>query len=292
MRSMTGFGRGEATAENGVRYIAEAKSVNHRYADVVIKAPRALAAQELSWSQRVKAAVSRGRVDVVVRREAPGGGHHVDRNLLRHLIEEHATARLESWGRVAPEPPRIEHLFAVPGVVVAGEPEADVEAESAAADEAIRRCVERLVEMRSAEGQRLSADLQGIVQRMAGLVGDAESLVDGARALILTRIRRRIAEVASDVSVDPARLAQEAAILAERADVSEELVRLRAHLDAITALFADAEPVGRRLDFLAQELHREATTLGNKSAETNLVRVALDLKAEIDRLKEQVMNVE
>lgn len=290
--SMTGFGRGEATAPGGARIVVEAKSVNHRYADVAVKAPRAYASFEIAWSGTIKSTVSRGRVDLTVRRDAAAGGLSIRWDAVEALIEAHERIQQRFAGRVSAEPPRIDELWRLPNVVAAGEGEADPVAEGPAADEAVAAALAAMVVMRRSEGARLEEDLRQILGRISRLRAEASAMASKAPAQLHDRLQQRLQALGTAVAVSPERLAAEVAILAERADVSEEITRLGAHIEQFESLLSAGEPVGRRLDFLGQELHREATTLGNKASETALVRIALELKAEIDRLKEQVMNVE
>jgi uncharacterized protein (TIGR00255 family) len=146
--------------------------------------------------------------------------------------------------------------------------------------------------MRAREGAALGEDLSGRLRRIEALVGRVAVLVPEALAAHQARLAERVQELARGIAVDPARLAQEIAILADRTDVTEELTRLRSHLGQVTALLQSGEPAGRKLDFLVQEMHREVNTIGSKSQSADIATAVVEMKAEIERMREQVQNVE
>jgi uncharacterized protein (TIGR00255 family) len=186
-------------------------------------------------------------------------------------------------------------LMRVPGVFVATEKRHVFdEAERAAVDRALEAALAALDAERQREGHALQADLIDRIGRMDALVAAVRARAASIPAAMLKRITERVGQLLSQIPLDPARLAQEAAILADRADVAEELVRLAGHLAQARALLADggAEPVGKRMDFLLQEIHRETNTIASKSADLEISRMTLDLKSESERVREQIQNLE
>ena len=192
--------------------------------------------------------------------------------------------------------PRWDGLLQVRGVVVSEDAAELSEEARAGLDAALlggfEEALAKLAEARAAEGRMLAGVLGELTDAMDGLIARARTLAAAAPGAALERIRARLAALAPDVQLDPQRLAQEAALAASRADVSEELERLAAHAGELRALLAKPEPAGRRMDFLSQELTREASTLCAKSADLELTRIGLDLKTVVDQIKEQAANVE
>jgi uncharacterized protein (TIGR00255 family) len=290
---MTGFARDEG--RNGdYGWTWEAKSVNGRGLDTRCRLPTGFERLETTARAAVQKRFTRGSFTLALQltRTADGGGYRVNRELLGQLIDLHGAFA----GRVDPAPPRLETLLAVRGVVeaadVAESPDELMTLE-AAVGESLSRALDSLAAMRREEGARLEDILGARLDLIDGLCDAAGTL----EAVQPEMLRRRLeGQVAVLLDATPAlpedRLAQEAALLAVRADVREELDRLRAHTVAARELIAAGGAVGRRLDFLCQELNREANTLCSKSADVPLTRVGLDLKAAIDQLREQTQNLE
>jgi len=290
---MTGFARGEG-ADDGAQWVWEARSVNARGLDIRLRLPPGLDRLEAPAREAVAARAKRGAVSVnlTLTRRAGGGALTVNRALLDEVIR----LRDELGGVVDPAPPRLEALLGVRGVVELAEEAPDADAEKArdgALLASLERTLDALSAMRGEEGTRLAAVFG---EQLAALSALAEAA--GATAAVQpAAIKARLAEqVAALLDADPGlpeeRLAQEAALLAAKADVAEELDRLSAHIAAVAGLMSAEEPVGRRLDFLCQELNREANTLCAKSSDLELTNIGLSLKAAIERLREQVQNVE
>ena len=287
-RSMTGYGRGEARRDE-LSVVVELRSVNHRFLDTQLKIPRAYLALESELVGVVKERCRRGRVELFLRRELSGGGRHrarVDSALVRSIAE--AVAALDGVDGTL----RVADLLDLPGVLEIVEDEGDLDSERAVVLEAAARAGEALATMRAREGAALAADVSRHLD-------DAEAAVDRLRALaqerpelIRQRLLRRVEELLGDAAIDPARLAQEAALLADKADVTEELDRLRSHFEQARALLVDPEPVGRRLDFLVQEMNREVNTIGSKGSDATIAAVVVELKSVVERVREQVANLE
>ena len=294
LRSMTGFGRARGPVGRDWAGEIVARSVNGRFLDLTVKTKES----EISLEPHVRRVFSgelhRGKVDVAVRlrRTTPATAEvRVDEGLLEALL-----ARLSALAEKYPIDQRLtaRDILAVPQVVTVESAEDAFGPEEVAAVEALARdAAGALVAMREAEGSAIVADLQPRIDFLRGKA----SLLEGRRADIARQlaatIQERVRSLFADVSLDPGRLEQEAALAADRADVAEELQRLRGHLDQFGGLIAKPpEAVGKRLDFLAQEILRELNTLGSKSRDLASTREVLEMKAEIEKIREQVQNIE
>ncbi len=291
---MTGFG--QATAETDqLRFAVELRGVNHRYADVRLRVPEPFHVWEGDLRRRVSDVVRRGRVEVAVSVERADGAE-TRPTLNRALLEEALrAARLAGDELGVPGGLDVASLLALPGMFRSDATTLEPgDAERAALFEALDRAVAAFDAERRREGAELRQDL---LERAAIVRAQLAEL--GARAVeVPKRLRDRLLErlrgLDATVALDPARIAQEAALLAERADVTEETVRLLGHVDALRALLVEPgdEPLGKRLDFLLQEVHREANTVSSKAADLEVTRLALAIRIEVERMREQVQNVE
>lgn len=295
---MTGFGRveGALPAElGGQSWVWEAKSVNGRGLDLKLKLPPGFDAIEQPARALASQRFKRGSVQAALSlaREADAAPPvRVDVALVEKLIE--AGAPYVKAGRV--KKPTWDGLLGLRGVLVCDDI-AELSDESRAQLEAallagLDEAFAKLALARANEGRMLAAVLGDLTDRTEALIARARATAAAAPAAALERIKARLLGLAPDVQLDPQRVAQEAALAAMRADVQEELERLSAHAGELRALLSKPEPAGRRLDFLGQELTREANTLCSKSADLELTRIGLDLKAVVDQVKEQAANVE
>jgi len=288
---MTGFARCEG-ASGGWTWAVEARSVNGRNLEVRFRAPPGLESLERVAREGAQARFQRGQVGIVLqaRKVEASGQVGIDHELLAGYLA--AIAPLIASGQVAA--PTADGLLALRGVVRSEESE-DSPQERAAAESAmsadIGRALDALAAARADEGRALQALISGFIDRIGVLVETAATAAADQPALIRDRFAQRLEELVGE-AVTPDRILQEAASQAIRADVREELDRLAAHLTSARALLEETAPVGRRLDFLAQEFMREANTLTAKSASALLTTAGLELKAVIDRMREQVQNVE
>jgi uncharacterized protein (TIGR00255 family) len=290
IRSMTGFGAGHGAA--GAEEIdVEARSVNHKFCEVKVRLPRELAALEIDATRAVKERLARGGVEVTVRRAGGAGGlaPRVD----AALAEAYARAFAEVGARLGiPGGPALSDVIGADGVVRLEERAVDVEAARTALGRALGHALEALVAMRAREGEALARDLEARLASVEALVARVGELSPRAVEHHRARLEERIAELSRGIPLDPARLAQEVALFADRTDVAEEITRLQSHVAQERALLRSGEPAGRKLDFLVQEMHREANTIGSKSQSAEIAGVVVQLKAEIERMREQVQNVE
>lgn len=290
MRSMTGYGQASWSG-GGRRLSVEVRSVNHRFLDVKMNLPREYAKWEEELRQVVQAAVERGRVEVAVTRSGVGAG-----DFEVEVNEALARAAVEGWRQLQK---RLELNGQVDvGMIARSEFVRVVERRGDGADEIprvkklLRRALTEFNRVRDREGKVLAADMK---LRRDGLRKIHEGLE--ARTVVLVpelqrRLAARMAELLGDRTLGEERLAQEAALLADRCDVTEELVRLGAHLDRLGELIRQKGPAGKAIDFLVQEIHREVNTIASKSADLEVTNLALAAKAEVEKLREQVQNVE
>lgn len=296
IRSMTGFAS-ISREEAGDKVHITVKSVNHRFLDVAVKLPQALAALD----QRVRAVVqqrlSRGRVELQIGAEvtaAPEREVVVDHRLLEQVAAAIDVARTRGivTGALTPSDllrlPQVLEIRTRPADSGAGVPAAL----AALVELALTDAVDALVVMRETEGRFLAADLAGRLETIAGCVDTLEREAGNGQKQLEGRIRERIAQLPVDLQGDPAALAQEIVRFVARSDVDEEIVRLRGHLEHWHGLASGPEPCGRKLDFLVQEMNREINTIGSKVEGARGTEVVIAAKAELERIKEQVQNVE
>ncbi len=291
LHSMTGFGAGQATV-GGESLSVELRSVNHKFCEVKVRLPRELGALEASLQKLVKDRLARGAIDLSVRRAsrtAAGVVPQVD----VALAKEYRRA----WAELAqalelPDSTSLRDIAQQQNVIRLEEQQVNLVDAGKAAEAATLAALEVLARMRGVEGQALLADLTARLALVAQLVDEVKVLAPKAIELYRERLAERIAELSRGLSVDPQRLAQEVAFFAERTDVAEEMTRLASHLEQFRALLAAAEPSGRKMDFLVQEMHREVNTTGSKSQHADISARVMQLKAELERIREQVQNVE
>ena len=290
IRSMTGFGAGRATHE-GEDLDVEVRTVNHKFCEVKVRLPRELAPLEIEVSRMVKDRLARGGVDVAFRR-APGRSG-VALRVDVALAEEYARAFRDVQSRLSlPGEIGIHDLLGAEGVVRLEERAVDLEGARRAALAALGVALTALSAMREREGEALGRDLQGRLATVESLVAEIEALAPQSIERYRTRLHERVQELARGFSPDPARLAQEVVLFADRIDVSEEITRLRSHVAQSRALIGAGDPAGRKLEFLVQEMHREVNTIGSKSQSAEIAAIVVTAKAEVERMREQVQNVE
>jgi len=288
--SMTGYGRGESEAD-GLRVAVEIRTVNHRFADVQVKLPRAWMALERGIVSTVKDTIGRGRAEVFARRDASWAAAsdvRIDSGLIA-AIQAQARA-LDTDGldsRLA-----LADLLRLPGVLQVEEATVDAAVEGPVVREALARALESLLTMRATEGAALERVLRGRIDAVGGLTEQIASLAAEQPALFRQRLEKRLADLLEGQEVDEGRLVQEAALLAARSVIAEEITRLRAHVAHGHELLDTEGPVGRKLEFLVQEMGREANTIGSKSDDARLAALVVELKSEIEKIREQVANVE
>jgi uncharacterized protein (TIGR00255 family) len=290
IRSMTGFGSGRGNA-GGEDLDVEVRSVNHKYCEVKVRVPRELAPLELEAAKAVRERLARGGIDVTVRR--PGQASGLAPRVDVALAESYARAYGEIQARLGlPGAVTLAEVLSADGVVRLEERAVDVDAARTALRSALGAALDALVAMRVQEGDALARDLRGRLDVVEALVTQAAQLVPQSIEHHRKRLAERVQELTRGIPLDASRLAQEVALFADRTDVAEEVTRLRSHLAQVRALLGSAEPAGRKLDFLVQEMHREVNTIGSKSQSAEIATLVVAAKAEIERMREQVQNVE
>lgn len=288
---MTGFGSGRARVGEEELSV-ELKSLNHKFCEVKVRLPRELASLEPPVVKAVKDRLARGAVEVFVRRQAAAGMDTVPTVDLA-LAREYRRALSEiarTLGLV--DEVRLQDVAFQPGVIRMEERGVNLEQALPALTQAVAQALDGLTAMREGEGRAIQADLE---TRLARIETDAKEVARVAPVSVedyRTRLGERIAELSRGIQIDPQRLAQEVAYFADRTDVAEEMTRLASHFAQFRALIAAPEPSGRKLDFLVQEMHREVNTTGSKSQSADIAAVIVALKAEVERMREQVQNVE
>jgi len=293
---MTGFGR--ATRETpDETFEVEVRAVNNRSLKVQPRLSESASALAARVEHHIRERIDRGTIYVTVKHRRRGGAaaHRLDEKLLCTLFERLQELERELIGTAQPSF-TIAHVAALPGVVTNEDTlEDDLDAFWERLRAPLDAAVDQLVGMRREEGKGIARDLEALAGRIVALADAVESRVEGAVDDYRTKLRARIDKLlkGSSVPLPEADLARELAVFADRSDISEEIQRLRSHIDQLRAtLAAEGEPVGRKLDFLAQELLREANTMASKSHDTSLVSSVLEIKLEVEKVREQVANVE
>lgn len=290
-QSMTGFGSGRS-AQGGEDISVELKSVNHKFCEVKVRLPRELSSLEALVTKQIKARLVRGAIDLTVKRASrstTGTVPVVDLSLVKEY--RRAFKELAAAANLTDDL-RLRDLMQQPGVLRLEEPAVDVPAAQVALEAALAQALDALIKMRTQEGNAIVADMLTRLAEIEGRVARLSQLAPQAVAEHHQRLVERVAELAKGLTVDPQRLAQEVALFAERTDVAEELTRLASHLVQFKTMLAGKEPAGRQLDFLVQEMHREVNTTGSKSQHPEMSTQVVSLKAELERVREQVQNVE
>lgn len=292
MRSMTGFGEGNADDER-IEVAATLRGVNHRFLDLSVRIADEYRVFETRLIQKLREVLERGRVELRVSVK-PIGGRAVE----IEIDEAVAVRYVEASNRLAEQDGVLKSLASgdllkLPEVVsVTSSETALPEKDAEVIGQAVDRALERLLASRSLEGDKLAAVLQRNVGELAAVVSKLEDSRAELQQTLLDRTRKRLEELAGETAVDEARLAQEVAILVDRADVQEEIDRLNVHVERFGALLEAEGAVGKRLDFLAQEILRELNTIGSKCRNSVAVQLVLDGKVYCEQLREQVQNVE
>ena len=289
MLSMTGYGRG-FKALDGREMTIELKSVNHRFLDLSLRMPRNLMFAEEALRRQMGESLARGHVDVFVTyRNLRSDARQV--TIDRALFEGYAGA-LEAVAQGSLKDDRsLMAIARLPDVLQVTEAEEDREAVSALISEALDEALAELIAMRRREGENLRRDLSSRVDAIESMTRSIEARYPETVEAYRQRLRSAVEELIG-TGIDETRLLTEVALMADRSAIDEEIVRLKSHIEALRRLFDDPQPIGRRADFLVQELNRETNTITSKSQDIPITRLAVDIKAEIEKLREQVQNVE
>jgi uncharacterized protein (TIGR00255 family) len=298
LRSMTGYAQAQAS-ENGVGLRVSVRSVNHRFLDLHLRVPEGFEPLEPRIRQIVRERVRRGHLDVTLRYELAGpAAVAVNQEVAAAYVRAAADLRTQFGMKAEPD---LASILRLPGVIGSSAGPASSDDEIARLESVVARCLtealDKLDQMRELEASALLDDMSGRLTTIASHAVRVAALAERARPAFARRLELRLKELLGESSIDPSRLAQEAALAAERSDVSEELARLASHVRQFESLLAGASDVGKKLDFLLQEMQREANTLlsktpGNEAESLEITELALEIKSEIEKLREQVQNIE
>jgi len=291
IKSMTGYGRAVETV-NGREFTVELRSVNNRYLDCSVKLPRSVSFAEEAVKQAVKASVSRGKVDVFISVKSENSDD-TKISLNASVLEGYLSAmrRMVTEFGVRDDI-SVSTVSRLPEVFTVEKPEVDEEQLKADLMSVVAKALEGYDAMRVTEGRALDADLRSRGNTIAELVsqveaGNGQTVID-----YRTRLENKLKEVLANTSIDESRILTEAAIFADKVAVDEETVRLRSHLQQMNTMLTAGGAVGRKLDFLLQEMNREANTIGSKWTDVRLARIVVDIKAELEKIREQTQNIE
>ena len=291
IESMTGYGQGEIERD-GAKVTVEVRSVNNRFLDQQIRMPKFLHLLEGRVRETTGSFISRGKLNLSLTWEQLEEGAvriSVDLETARELREllRQLTSSLDLGGEI-----RLEHLMNFSDIFRQERREWDPDRAWPLVDEAVRQAMERLQGMRRKEGQQLEKDMVARLDHLEELLGDIENCYPANVEEIQRRLEERISQLIEAPQVDQQRLAMEVAILAEKADITEECVRFRSHIELFRSTLQTGGPVGRKLNFLLQELNREANTMASKASDVTVAHRVVEIKEEIERIREQVQNVE
>ena len=288
---MTGYGRSVQTL-NGREFTVEVRSVNNRYLDCSVKLPRSVSFAEEAVKQAVKANVSRGKVDVFISIKSENGDE-AKVSLNTAVLEEYLAAMrcmVEQFG--VKDDISVSTVSRLPEVFTVEKPQVDEDLLKADLLSVVNQALESYNAMRTVEGAALDADLRSRGNTILELVAQVEAGNGKTVADYRTRLENKLREVLANTAIDESRILTEAAIFADKVAVDEETVRLRSHLKQMNTMLSGGGAVGRKLDFLLQEMNREANTIGSKCSDVALARIVVDIKAELEKIREQTQNIE
>ncbi len=291
IKSMTGYGRGEAV-RNGRPITVEVRSVNNRYLDCTVKLPRLYVFAEEALKSGVQARIARGKVDVFVTL-GPREGGDVSVSVNHPVAGAYYGALCALKERYAlKDEPTLSLLARFPDVFLVEKTQEDLEALGADLRAVLELALDDFDAMRAREGGKLREDVLSRADSIEVLTAQVEARSPGIVAAYRARLEAKMAEVLQKTQIDESRILTEAAIFADKVAVDEEVVRLRSHLSQLRQLLDGDGPVGRKLDFLIQEFNREANTIGSKCSDVETARCVVDIKAEIEKIREQIQNIE
>lgn len=291
IKSMTGYGKSEVSTPDG-RVSVELRSVNHRYGEINIKLPRQLLALEGELRKRVSDRLKRGKIDLFVQFETVAGGAQLPQvNLLMAKAYHDAFESINHLLGIY-EPVSIDLIVSQKDVLTSREVTTDLDRIAEELYTVLDSAVAGLESMRLREGEALALEISERISQISSRVEKIADRAPFAVAANTERLRERINRLLGETPLDEQRLAQEVSILADKMEITEELVRLRSHFRQFQDLMTLSEPVGRKLDFLLQELNREVNTIGSKANDAEISADVVELKSELEKVREQVQNVE
>ena len=291
MKSMTGFGRSKLEV-NSREYIVEIKSVNHKYSDISIKLPRNIMCFEEKIKKIISNNISRGKIDVFVtfnNYSEEGKDVVINKELAQNYINQLKELALENG---LDDKIRVTEITKMPDVLQLKIKDDESDVIWQELEKCVTEAVNNFVEMREVEGEKIKQDLLTRINNVESLVNSIFSNTTGLIEEYVVKLRERIKEILSTDVVDEARLAQEIVIYADKCSVEEELTRLRSHISQFRSLLETKDPVGKKIDFLIQEMNRETNTIASKSVKLEITNLAIEIKTAIEDIREQVQNIE
>ncbi|HPX57031.1 MAG TPA: YicC family protein [Syntrophales bacterium] len=292
IKSMTGYGKAEAMLD-GRKYAVEIRSLNHRYLEISLRLPGSLSSLETEIRRRVGERFSRGRIEVSVRVDTNGnmeeGRLELNLPLLKnyHDLLRRLKAEFQLSGDIT-----LDHFTGFKDIFVPMEVDTDMELIAAQIGTVLDEAVRLLTEMRQKEGELLLVDLDEHIRRVEGCLNVIADRAPKCVQEYQRRLTERIRELTGGVDVDEIRLSQEVAIMADKSDVTEEIVRLASHISQFREMLKSGDAIGRKIDFLIQEMNREINTIGSKTGDLDISRNVIEIKSELGKLREQVQNIE
>ncbi|MBF4691665.1 YicC/YloC family endoribonuclease [Fusibacter ferrireducens] len=291
--SMTGFGRGEFS-NDAFDITLEIKSVNNRYCDIIVKMPKKLNVFEDRIKNTIKGQLSRGRIDVYINLDEKSyDNYEVLANF--DILDKYVNVYREIKSRYEiKDDVTLSMLTRIQEGIDVSYLERGEEEYWAAIEPALNTAIENILEMRRQEGQKLKEDIHEKTEHIRSILSKIEVMTPQILEAYRVKMRDRIAELLKELNaeIDEARLANELAIYADKTNINEEIVRIYSHLAQINTILESSEPIGRKLDFLIQELNREVNTIGSKSPDIDISNLVIDLKSEIEQIREQIQNIE
>ena len=292
IRSMTGFGHGEVSNDKNQKVTVEMKSVNHRYCDISLKLPKKLAMFEANIRNIMKEYASRGKIDIYVSYEDLS-----ETAVSLHYNQAMAEEYMQVFKKMQEDfnietKITAEALAKYPEVVTIEEVQQDEEVWWELLEAALRQAAEKFVETRTIEGANLKRDLLGKLDQMAADVTFIEERSPQIIAEYRSKLEEKVKEFLEDSTIEENRIAAEVTLYADKIAVDEEIVRLQSHISSMTDVLESDESIGRKLDFLVQEMNREANTIASKSNDIKITQITVELKSEIEKIREQIQNIE
>jgi uncharacterized protein (TIGR00255 family) len=291
LKSMTGYGRGEGESSLG-KVLVESRSVNHRYSDINIRLPKRLAVFESRIKEMIRSQVSRGKIDVSVKLDALGGEKvqlQVDSNLAEQYFQALLSLKdkFQLKGEIT-----LDLLAGAKDLISVKEEPGDIEPYWQEIASILKRSLQEMGEMKSSEGDTLAKDIQKRLERITQELKEIKGQFSSHFEVYRVRFREKLQSLLGGIEVDPYRFQQEMAMLAERTDITEEIVRAESHLSQFALLMNGKESVGRKMDFLLQEIHREVNTVSAKVNDAEISQKVVEIKSELEKIREQVQNIE
>lgn len=291
LKSMTGFGRGEGETVLG-RVLIESRSINHRYSDINIRLPKRLTVFESRIKEIIRSQVARGRVDVSIKLDALEGGKvqlQVDSTLAEQYFQALLSLKdkFQLKGEIT-----LELLAGAKDLISVKEEIGDIEPYWQEIVPILKHSLQEMDGMKRVEGDALARDIQKRVEQIIQRLKEIKEQFPLQFEAYRNRLRDRLQSLLDEIKVDPSRLEQEIAFLAERSDITEEIVRAESHLRQFGLLLKGEEPVGRKMDFLLQEIHREVNTVSAKANDAEISQKAVEIKSELEKIREQAQNIE